>query len=155
MAPPLELTQQWFCSREMWWSPWTDHVKGWWQRAQTEPNVLFLRFEDMKLDLPGIADRVAEFLGVLPLSDGERDEIVRKCSFAYMQQHQDAFEMNPPHLLQTEAEMFVRGSIDRHQDVPHEMRRRILAWCVEDLKRSGFKLEEIYPEVSAAESAPN
>lgn len=155
MAPPLELTEQWFCSREMWWSPWTHHVIGWWQRAQTEPNVLFLRFEDMKVDLPGIADRVTEFLGLLPLSDWERDEIVRKCSFAYMQEHQDAFEMNPPHLLQTEAAMFVRGSVDRHQDVPHEMRRRILAWCVEDLKRSGFRIEEIYPEVTAAETTPN
>jgi hypothetical protein len=149
MAPPLELTEQWFCSRAMWWTPWTDHVTGWWQRSQVEPNVLFVRFEDMKRDLAGIARRVADFLGVPPLSDTELDEVVRKCSFAYMQEHRDAFEMNPPHLLQTDAEMFLRGTVDRHRDVPEPMRRRILAWCGQDLAGSGFDVEQIYPEAAA------
>jgi hypothetical protein len=150
MAPPLELTEQWFCSRAMWWSPWTDHVRGWWQRAQTETNVLFVRFEDMKRDLPAIASRVAAFLGVPPLSDDELSEVVRKCSFTYMQEHKDAFEMNPPHLLQTDAEMFVRGTADRHRDVPDQMRRRILGWCAGDLAESGFDVGQIYPEVTSA-----
>jgi hypothetical protein len=150
MAPPLELTEQWFCSRAMWWSPWTDHVRGWWQRAQSEPNVLFVRFEDMKRDLPDAVRRVAAFLGVSSLNDDELGQIVRKCSFAYMQEHRDAFEMNPPHLLQTDAETFVRGTADRHRDVPDAMRRRILAWCAEDMQESGFDVEQIYPEVAAA-----
>ena len=150
MAPPLELTEKWFCSDAMWWSAWTDHLAGWWQRARTEPNVLFIRFEDMKRDLSAVAVRIADFLGVEPLSADELREVVRKCSFAYMQEHRDAFEMNPPHLLQTDAEMFVRGTLDRHRDVPDDMRRRILAWCVDDLAARDVELAEIYPEVTAA-----
>ncbi|HEX6307088.1 MAG TPA: sulfotransferase domain-containing protein [Longimicrobiales bacterium] len=149
MTPPLELTEQWFCSDAMWWSPWTDHVSGWWHLAQRESNVLFIRFEDMKRDLPGIVIRVAEFLGVPPLDRAELEAVVRKCSFAYMQEHKDAFEMNPPHLLQTDAEMFVRGTADRHRDVPDETRRRILAWCAAELDASGFDVGRIYPELTA------
>jgi hypothetical protein len=153
MAPPLELTEQWFCSPAMWWKPWTEHVGGWWQRSKREQNVIFVRFEDMKSDLPAIVRQVAAFLGVAPLSDDELADVVRKCSFRYMQEHRDAFEMNPPHLLQTDAEMFVRGSADRHRDVPAAMRDRIQTWCVNELKGSGFPLEEIYPEVTTAAGA--
>ena len=84
-----------------------------------------------------------------PLNDLERGEIVRKCSFAYMQEHRDAFEMNPPRLLQTDAQMFVRGTIDRHRDVPADMGSQILTWRVKDLRESGFNMDEIYPQNAA------
>jgi hypothetical protein len=148
MAPPLELTEQWFCSDSMWWGPWTAHVHGWWQRAQEHDNVLFLRFEDMKRDLRGTVIRVAEFLDVAPLTDAGLDEVVRKTGFAYMQEHQDAFEMNPPHLLQTDAEMFVSGTADRHRDVPADMRARIVEWSTADLRQRGLDVERIYPELT-------
>src|SRR5690606_26979630 len=98
-----------------------------------------------------IVRRVAAFLDVAPLADDEIADVVRKCSFAYMQEHRDAFEMNPPHLLQTDAEMFRRGTVDRHADVPADMRRRILDWCIDDLASSDeFRLEQVYPEAAAA-----
>jgi hypothetical protein len=149
MAPPLELTEQWFCSDAMWWGPWTAHVHGWWQRAQDHDNVLFLRFEDMKRDLRGTIIRVADFLDVAPLTEVELDEAVRKTGFAYMQEHQDAFEMNPPHLLQTDAEMFVSGTADRHRDVPADMRERIIEWSTADLRQRGLEVDRIYPELTA------
>jgi hypothetical protein len=152
-APPLEVTEKWFCSDDMWWGPWTEHVRGWWHRSRTEPNVLFVRFEDMKRDLPGIARRVADFLGIAPLTADELAEVVRKCSFAYMQEHADAFEMNPPHLLQTNAELFVSGTADRHLDVPDEMRQRIVRWCATELAESGMPIDEVYPEIAAPPAA--
>jgi hypothetical protein len=67
-----------------------------------------------------------------------------------MQRHQDSFEMHPPHILQTNAELFVRGTADRHKDVPDEVRRRILAWAATEMAGSGFPLDQAYPDVAAA-----
>ena len=151
MAPPMAAYEEWFRSPElMWWGTWTDHVKGWWERSRNDGNVLFVHFEDMKRDLPGMVRRVAQFLGVKPLSDGELAQVVEKCSFAYMQEHQDAFEMHPPHVLQTNAELFVRGTADRHKDVPDDVRQRTLAWAAAELAGSSYPIASTYPDVAAA-----
>lgn len=148
MAPPLPAFEAWYTSPAlMWWGTWTDHVKGWWERAQREPNVLFVFFEDMKRDLPGVVRQVAAFLGVAPLSADELAAVVHKCGFAYMQEHQDTFEMHPPHILQTDAELFVAGTADRHKDVPEETRQRIAAWVVREMEGSTFPLASVYPGV--------
>jgi hypothetical protein len=148
MAPSLDAVEEWFRSPEaMWWGTWPDHVAGWWDRAQQDGNVLFVHFEEMKGDLAGVAARVAGFLGVPPLDADEMAAVVEKCGFAYMQRHQHAFEMNPPHLLQTDAELFVRGSADRHRDVPPDVRARIAAWCAGALAGRAFPLGTAYPDV--------
>jgi hypothetical protein len=129
MAPALPAFEEWYCSPDlMWWGTWTDHVQGWWQRAQQNDNVLFVYFEDMKRDLPAVAQQVAEFLGVVALTAEELTRVTQKCSFDYMQKHQATFEMQPPHILQTNAELFVSGKADRHRDVPAESRARLRAW---------------------------
>ncbi len=148
MAPPQDQFEAWYTSADlMWWGTWTDHVKGWWDRAQREPNVLFLYFEDMKQDLPAVVRQVAAFLGVAPLTEAELADVVRTCGFKYMQQHQDSFEMHPPHLLQTNAELFVSGSAERHKDVPEAARARVAAWTVREMAASTFPLGEKYPDV--------
>jgi hypothetical protein len=148
MAPELPAFEAWFTSPDlMWWGTWTDHVKGWWERSKAEPNVLFVYFEDMKKDLGGVTRRVAEFLGIAPLSDAELANVVHKCSFAYMQEHQDNFEMHPPHILQTNAELFVAGTADRYKNVPAEIRQRVAAWVREEMRSSDFPLAERYPDV--------
>ncbi|MDX2058174.1 MAG: sulfotransferase domain-containing protein [Gemmatimonadales bacterium] len=151
MAPGIAAFEEWFCSPDlMWWGTWTDHVKGWWDRSRRDGNVLFVYFEDMKKDLPGVARRVAEFLGVKPLNPTELAHVVEKCGFRYMQEHQTSFEMHPPHILQTNAELFVAGTADRHKDVPDEVRQRILQWCARELADSDFPLSTVYPDVAAA-----
>ncbi len=148
MAPDLAACEEWYCSPDlMWWGTWTDHVKGWWDRSQTASNVLFVFFEDMKKDLPAVVRQVAQFLGVQPLTDAELARVVEKCGFRYMQEHQEAFEMHPPHILQTNAELFVSGKADRHADVPAEARQRVAAWVAGEMKGSSFPLGEKYPDV--------
>ncbi len=154
MAPAIGAFEEWFCSKDMmWWGTWTDHVRGWWEQSTREKNVLFLFFEDMKKDLPGVVRQVAEFLGVAPLTEGELAQVVTKCGFAYMQLHQGNFEMQPPHILQADAELFVRGTADRHKDVPAEVQRRLLAWSEEGLKSSDFPLSQKYADGAAAHQA--
>jgi hypothetical protein len=151
LAPDLPVVEAWFRSPDlMWWGTWTEHVKGWWQRSEDSDNVLFVHFEDMKKDLAGIVREVAAFLGVAPLSDEETARVVEKTGFRYMQQHKDAFEMNPPHILQTDAELFVRGTADRHRDVPEDVRQRLSAWVVDEMKDSDYPLATRYPDVTSA-----
>jgi Sulfotransferase domain len=139
-APPLDAIEEWFRSDElMWWGTWPAHVRGWWDLSRTRDNVLFVHFEDMKRDLPGVARQVASFLGVRPLSDRELGGVVHKCGFGYMQEHKWTFEMHPPHILAVDAELFVRGTADRYKDVPDAMRRRIVEWCAERMKDSDFR----------------
>lgn len=148
MAPEIAAFETWYTSPDlMWWGTWTDHVKGWWSRAQSSPNVLFVYFEDMKRDLGTVVRQVADFLGVAPLSAEELAAVVHKCGFAYMQEHQDMFEMHPPHVLQTNAELFVSGSADRYKHVPADVRARVASWAAQELASSDFPLAEKYPDV--------
>ena len=151
MAPELPAFERWFTDASlMWWGTWTDHVKGWWERSKQEPNVLFVFFEEMKKDLPGVVRRVADFLGVAPLTESELAAVVHKCGFDYMQAHQDNFEMHPPHILQTNAELFVSGTTDRYKNVPPDVRARIAKWAAREMAASDFPLARAYPDVAAA-----
>ncbi len=151
MAPAMPAYEEWFRSPDlMWWGTWPAHVKGWWARSQADSNVLFLHFEEMGKDLPGVVRRVAEFLGVRPLDERELANVVEKCGFAYMKRHQDNFEMQPPHLLQTNAVLFVRGTADRHGHVPADVRTRMLAWAAEEMQDSDYPLARNYPDVVGA-----
>jgi hypothetical protein len=150
LSPDIPSFVNWFTSPDlMWWGTWTDHVKGWWAKSKTEPNVLFVFFEDMKKDLAAVVRQVAAFLGVSPLTDAEVAQVVHKCGFAYMQEHQDNFEMHPPHILATNAELFVAGTADRYKNVPADIRAQVAAWVVKDMAGSDFPLKERYPDVVA------
>ncbi len=152
MAPGLDAVEAWFCSEDMWWGPWPDHVAGWWRRSVEDDDVLFVRFEEMKLDLAAVVRRVAAFLGVPPLDEGEMAAVLHKCGFEYMSANHDTFEMHPPHIFATNAELFVKGTADRHRDVPLDTRRRVAAWSTEALRSTDYPLVDHYPDVAAAGS---
>ncbi|MEZ4456598.1 MAG: sulfotransferase domain-containing protein [Gemmatimonadales bacterium] len=155
LAPDLDAFEQWFRSPDtMWWGTWPEHVRGWWERAATSDRVCWVTFEDMKQDLPGVTRRVASWLGV-QLTEADVDAVVGKCSFDYMQANQDCFEMQPPHLMQTDAELFVRGSADRFRDVPADVRERIVAWARAEVtgaaagaEAASVPVEQWYPDLA-------
>jgi hypothetical protein len=154
-SPELAEFEHWFRSDElMWWNTWAVHVAGWWQRARRKANVLFVRFEDMKSDLVAVARRVAEFLDVRPLTESELAAVAGKCSFAYMRQHADAFEMHPPHLLQEAGAFFVSGRSDRHRDIPPEVGKRIADWCRRECAANSFPVHRLYPDLAPDKETP-
>ena len=131
---PLADFEKWFCSNQMWWGPWTEHVGGWWERSRDHANVLFVRFEEMKRDLAATVCQITEFLGITDLDTQTVQTIVQHCSFESMKQHREAFEMSVPTVLSTAGSPFVSGAVDRHQSVPQATRDRILDWCRASLK---------------------
>jgi hypothetical protein len=155
-APSLEACEAWYrSSKLMWWGTWPAHVAGWWAWAEQRDNVLFVRFEDMRRDLSAVARQVATFLEVEALTDSELASIIRKCSFDYMRDNADSFEMHPPHLLQTRGKFFVSGKTSRYRDIPEDVAARISQWCHQELAASGVPVEDLFrdlagdPEVAA------
>ena len=51
-----------FVRGEVSFGSWWEHVPEWWAHRD-EPNVLFLKYEDMKKDLPTSVKTIADFLG--------------------------------------------------------------------------------------------
>jgi len=151
VAGPLMRPEGWldkFCSDDMWWQPWPDHVAGWWDWSVSRSNVLFVHYEDMLADLGTQVDAVAAFLGVELLAD-ERAAVVRKCGFAYMKEHEEVFEMTPPSYFSMRGgSYFASGKAERVHDVGPEATARIGAFCRERLAGAAYPLERFYPDVA-------
>lgn len=149
-APDSGELADWFCSEKIWWSPWPDHVSGWWDLAAKHSNVLFTHYESMKKDFDGIMNQVAILLGI-SLSEAERDKVRHKCSFAYMKEHEESFEMSPPNMYSIQSGRFMHsGSIERHQDVPPEIKAKIAEFCNKRLASHNYPVSEFYPDLVAS-----
>ena len=55
---------QLFLKGEVGFGGYFDHVLPWWQASQTNQNILFLKYEDMKNDHAGNVARLASFLSI-------------------------------------------------------------------------------------------
>ena len=73
---------------------WPGHMAGYWA-WRNRPNVQVLIFSEMKNDLPGTVDKVANLLEV-ELTEQQRAEVIRKCEFSYMSTKESCF--GPPRL---------------------------------------------------------
>ncbi len=147
--PPIGTMAEWFCSERMYWRPWPAHVAGWWQWAATRDNVLFIHFEDMKRDFGAVLDRVAQFLGCT-LTAEERALVAGHCSFAYMKDHEEFFEMAPPTMFSVAGgEFLASGGAARHDDVTPDVRRRIEAYCRASLAGTSYPAGRFYPDLAA------
>ncbi|XP_072041909.1 sulfotransferase 1C4-like [Amphiura filiformis] len=91
MNPVLPTPKSWneffddFYSGKISFGPWWEHYLFYWN-LRHEPNVLFLKFEDMKRDLKAVVEKVANFLGYT-LSDIVINDIVDHCTFANMKKN--------------------------------------------------------------------
>jgi Sulfotransferase domain len=148
LAPCRRHLLDWYCSDHMWWRPWPDHVEGWWRWTQERSNVLFIRYEELLVDLPAVVDRVAEFLET-PLGAGERRAVIEKSGFDYMKRHEERFEMAPPTPFSVlgEATFLRSGGRERERDASAAERQRILAFCRERLRGAAYPAARDYPDL--------
>ena len=146
-APSEAAIEAWFTSYDaMWWGTWPTHVAGCWELS-ARPNVLFLTYEEMLADLGAVVRRVAEFLELVPPTDTELAAVVERCSFRYMQAHQEAFEMHPPTLLGVDVRYFVKGTARRYEDVEPGRKQRLLSWSGSRLAGDVAPIAGLYPDI--------
>lgn len=79
-----------FMRGQVQYKSWFKHVAGWRARSG-DPDVLFVRYEQMLSDLEKVVAGVAEFCG-LELSAGKLEQVLGKCSFEFMKRHQAKFD---------------------------------------------------------------
>jgi hypothetical protein len=79
-----------FLRGEVHYGSWFRHVRGWWQHRD-DPNVLFLRYEELTAGLPGCLRRIAAFCG-LEVPPERWPGILERCSFAFMKRHESQFD---------------------------------------------------------------
>lgn len=96
---------------------WFRNVRSWWPHRNDEW-LLWLRYEDMKRDLPGAVDQILEFLG-WRLSAEQKQKVLRYSSFEWMRAHSDRFTTmsgrSQPHF---KAGTFIRkGEVGDHQSL--------------------------------------
>lgn len=143
----IEKLADWFCSDRMYWLPWPKHVEGWWRWAESRNNVLFIHYEAMIADFAATLDRVADFLGYR-LTAEEKRLIGEKCSFQYMKNHEELFEMAPPNMFSVVSGQFLAGGkASRHEDVTPASRERILAYCRQSLSGVSYPVQQFYPDL--------
>ena len=150
LMPDPSKMAEWFCSDRMYWLPWPQHVEGWWQWSQTRHNVLFVHYEEMTKNFPGVLARVAGFLGY-QLTDEEIGRVTEKCSFQYMKANEELFEMAPPNMFSvTGGHFLANGKASRYEDVTPAVRHAIVDYCRKSLFGGSYPVGKFYPDFMIA-----
>jgi hypothetical protein len=79
-----------FLQGEVHYGSWFRHVRHWWEHRD-DPNILFLHYEELAADLPGTLRRITAFCG-LTIAPKRWPDILERCSFAFMKQHESQFD---------------------------------------------------------------
>jgi hypothetical protein len=91
---------------------------------------------------------VSRFLGV-ELTAEEKARVAERCSFAYMKNHEEFFEMAPPTMFSVAGGQFLAsGKEARHADVTPEVRRRIVDYCRSALDGTRYPVRRFYPDLA-------
>ena len=98
-----------FASGQIHFGDYFDHVLSWWAH-RNDDNVLFLKYEDMKKDLPAAVRQIAKFIGQ-DLSNEVVDEIVCRTTFATMKNDPKANHSWTAHLRDPSEEPFMRRGV--------------------------------------------
>jgi len=119
-------------------STWAEHTAGYWAQRH-RPNVRVLLFQDMKRDLQGAVQQVADVLGV-QLTSAELSAVIERSTFAYMSSIEDKFTPVPKGTLPwgDGLKMMRQGQSGRSSEMlTLEQRNRIDAHFQEELRRLG------------------
>jgi hypothetical protein len=69
---------------------WFKHINGWY-RNPLKLNILYLKYEDMKKDLPGVIRQVIKFCG-FHVNEAQLQRVVERSRFSFMKQHEEKFD---------------------------------------------------------------
>ena len=83
---PFEEAFEEFCQGISYYGPYWDHILGYWKASLERPDtILFLKYEDLKMDPISNVKRLAEFIGypfsIQETNAGVVEKIIKLCSF--------------------------------------------------------------------------
>jgi hypothetical protein len=115
-----------FFDQWMTYGAWFRNVASWWPYRDA-PNLLWLRYQDMKHDLGAAIDQLLAFLG-WSLTEPQRERVLEYCSFDWMKQHADKFTArleNGARVFRPQS--FIRkGRVGDHEDLLRRHQARTL-----------------------------
>lgn len=114
---------------------WFDHVLGWWAHKD-DPNVLFLKYEDMKKDLNGSVQKIATFIGCT-VNKEQLEAVVKQCEFQSMKSNPQAnYTWESAH----QANSFMRKGVvgDWKNHFTDEESAQFDTLCAEKMDRTGL-----------------
>jgi hypothetical protein len=79
-----------FMKGEVMYGSWFKHVAEWLSHKDN-PNILFLRYEDMIQDLEGCIKQIARFCKI-EIAPERIPEILEKCHFTFMKKYENKFD---------------------------------------------------------------
>ncbi|XP_001631095.2 sulfotransferase 1C4 [Nematostella vectensis] len=121
---------------------WFDHVLGWWEHRD-DPNILFLKYEDMKKDLHHAVRQIALFVGKC-LTEEALNRIVRQTSFDAMKGGEQFYEspFMRPFIAPGASSHIRKGQVgDWRNYFTEEQSRRMDQLYAERMTGSGLDLE--------------
>lgn len=120
---------------------------GFWNKRH-DPNMLIIKFEDMKKDLPAMVRRTADFLGKT-LSEEQVDKLCDHLSFQNMKSNRavnlDAIlerSFGKSFLEQTNLRFIRKGEVgDWKNYMSDDLSRRFDQWAEQNMKGTGLSFD--------------
>lgn len=129
-----------FLNGDVGFGPYFDHILSWWRASQKDKNILFLKYEDMKLDHAGNVAKLASFLDI-QADSGLIQSVVRLSSFQSMTSNETTnFEWIPQRV--DKPKHFRKGDIgDWRNHFSAEQSKQMDGLIMEKLKDSGLQFD--------------
>lgn len=111
--------EKWLYGEDSFWNMF-DSVNSWWNYRYL-PNVLFLHFGELKVDLAREIKKIAQFLNIPSensFSEKVWNSIAEHCAFDWMKNHEQWF--SPPEQVMAKGKFLLAGSEKRWQGVMSE-----------------------------------
>jgi hypothetical protein len=119
---------------------WFKHIKSWWPH-RNDPNVLFVRFEEVVADLEGTVRRVAAFCGI-EVHEEDMPRILEHCGIEFMKNHQEKFDPRTRTASLAPTQFIRQGKAGSGREVLTQGQREILAKKLTELQRRLGALEQ-------------
>ncbi|KAK3745841.1 hypothetical protein QZH41_014930 [Actinostola sp. cb2023] len=134
-----------FIENKVVYGSWYDHVLGWWAHRD-DPKILFLKYEDMKKDLPCAVQQITKFVGK-DLSPEMVERIADQTTFSAMStdskgRFYDDEEMETKHRVPGATRFIRKGEVgDWRNYFTEEQSRRFDELYEQNMAGSGLELE--------------